>query len=140
MTIDQKVRALLRKTVAAGCTPAEQESATALARTIVKKHGLTAADFTWPAPPPKPKKAAKAPSRAPKATKPGKGAAKPATKPVRRADQVLAMLRRKDGVSIAELMEAFGVLPHSARAMISVYSRAAGVRAELREGRYRATA
>ena len=46
------------------------------------------------------------------------------------------MLKRKGGVSITELMEAFGVLPHSARAMISVYSRGGKLKAQLRDGRY----
>ncbi len=123
MTIDQKVRALLRKTVAAGCTPGEQVAATELARKLVAKHRLKDSDFTWPAHPPK--KAAKGTARAPAVSKPGKDAtraAKATAKP-RRADQVLAMLKRKEGVSIADLTEAFNVLPHSARAMISVFSR-----------------
>src|SRR5690606_16782061 len=46
-----KVRALLTKTTANGCTPGQAASALSLASTIVFKHGLNPADFIWPEPP-----------------------------------------------------------------------------------------
>lgn len=45
-----KVQALLRKTVANGCTPHEQASSMMLARSLVNKYKL-ATSFTWPKPP-----------------------------------------------------------------------------------------
>lgn len=140
MTIDQKIRALLAKTVNNGCTPAEQEAATAKARGLVKQYGLSQAHFTWPAPPAKP--VAKAP-RARKGTKPSKGASrtKPATKPAKRrtrGDEVVDLLRRKNGASIAEMVTRFALQPHSLRAIISVESRKRGLKVERPEqGRYR---
>src|SRR5690606_6221249 len=47
----RKVRALLAKTTANGCEPAEAASALSLASTIITKHGLNPADFIWPEPP-----------------------------------------------------------------------------------------
>lgn len=149
MTIDAKIRALLAKTVKNGCTPAEQETATAKARGLVKQYGLKEADFTWPAPPPKAesKKAAKAPRRAPKAPTRGKGAiraAKPATKPAKRqtrGDEVVELLQRKNGATIEEMVTRFGVQPHTLRAVISVESRKRGLKVERPEqGRYRLVA
>jgi hypothetical protein len=138
MTIDAKIRALLAKTVKNGCTPAEQEAATAKARGLVKQYGLNGSDFTWPAPPKaEPKKAAKGAPRAPKAAKPGKAPrprAKPATEPTKRAtrgDEVVELLRRKNGATIAEMVTRFGLQPHSLRAIISVESRKRGLTVEL---------
>lgn len=139
MTIDAKIRALLAKTVKAGATAPEQIAATDLARKLVQKHGLKESDFTWPASPPKaaPKKAATEPRRAPKAAKPGKPPrqrAKPATEPKRqptRGDEVVELLRRKNGATIAEMVTRFGLQPHSLRAVISVESRKRGLKVEL---------
>lgn len=139
MTIDQKIRALLAKTVKNGCTPAEQETATAKARGLVKQYGLRASDFTWPAPAAKtePKKRAEDAPRAPQRVKPGKRAAKAKTAPkptkprVTRADEVVELLRRKNGATVAEMVTRFGLQPHSIRAIISVESRKRGLKVEL---------
>lgn len=131
MTIEQKVAALLRKTVTSGATPGEQDAAVAKARELVQKHGLKAADYKWP------NKAAKAAPRTPNAATPGKGAtkpAKPATKPAKRAtrgDEVVELLQRKGGATIAEMVQRFGIQPHSLRAIISVESRKRGLKVEL---------
>jgi hypothetical protein len=138
MTIDAKVRALLVKTVKNGCTPAEQETATAKAHVLVKQYGLKESDFTWPArPKAEPKKTAKAAQRSRPASKAGKGAtrvgrapAKPTARPTR-GDEVVELLRRKDGATIEEMVKRFGLLPHSIRAIISVESRKRGLKVEL---------
>ena len=139
MKMAAKVRALLAKTVKNGCTPAEQYAATAKAREIVAKHRLKEAAFTWPAPPPKaqPRKAAKGAQRPPKAGKPGKAPrsrAKPAPRPAKRqtrGDEVVELLRRKNGATIAEMVTRLGLQPHSLRAIISVEGRKRGLTVEL---------
>lgn len=141
MTIEQKVAALLRKTVKNGCTPGEQAAATAKAREMVAKHGLKESNFDWPASPPKaePKKAAKVAPRAPRATKPAKGAtraAKPAKRQTR-GDEVVELLRRRNGATIAEMGTRFCIQPHTIRAVISVECRKRGLTVERPEqGRY----
>jgi hypothetical protein len=132
MTIDAKIRALLAKTVKAGATAHEQIAATELARKLVAKHGLKEGDFTWPAPPAQPqvRKAAKAPPHARKATKPGKGSTRTAKRPTR-ADEVVELLRRKNGATIEEMVKRFGIQPHSIRAIISVESRKRGLKVEM---------
>ncbi len=40
------------------------------------------------------------------------------------------MLRRPEGVTIQQLQEAFGILPHSARAMISTAGKKLGQKIE----------
>lgn len=57
-----------------------------------------------------------------------------------KADQLVAMLQRPQGASIAELVEAFGIQPHSATARISVETRRRGLKAKLADGRYTVTA
>lgn len=139
MTIDAKIRALLAKTVKAGATSPEQIAATELARKLVQKHGLKESAFTWPAPPPKaePKKPAKEAPRAPKAAKPGKAPRRPAkaaTKPAKRptrGDEVVELLRRKNGATIEEMVSRFDIQPHSLRAIISVESRKRGLEVDL---------
>ncbi len=135
MTIDAKIRALLAKTVKAGATAHEQIAATELARKLIAKHGLKEREFTWPTPPAQPqvRKAAKVAPRARKAAKPGRGAtraAKPAKRPTR-ADEVVELLRRKNGATIEEMVTRFGVQPHSIRAIISVESRKRGLKVEM---------
>ncbi len=89
----------------------------------------------------KPRAAAKAIARARKPSKPGKGAtratkaAPKAPKRANREEQVLTLLRRPQGVAIAELVAVFGVQAHSARAMVSVFGRKAGG-VERRDGRH----
>lgn len=146
MTMDAKIRALLAKSVKNGCTPAEQEAATTKAREMVAKHGLKTTNFTWPAASwnAEPKKAAKAAPRAPKAAKPSKAPrprTKAATEPKRRptrGDEVVELLRRKSGATIAEMVTRFGLQPHSLRAIISVERRKRSLNVERPEqGRYR---
>jgi len=67
--------------------------------------------------------------------KPAPRAAKPPK--VRWGDRLWPMLTRPEGVSIAEIMEAFKILPHTSRAYISVETRKRGKKAVLRDGRYR---
>lgn len=43
----------------------------------------------------------------------------PTAKRVTKTDQLLAMLRRPDGASIEEMVEALGWLPHTARAALT---------------------
>ena len=44
--------------------------------------------------------------------------------------QLEAMLRRPEGVTIAQVQEAFGILPHSARAQISTLAKKLGTKIE----------
>lgn len=64
---------------------------------------------------PKPKRISK--PKADKITKPKK---------TPRESQLAAMLGRPEGVTIQQVQEAFGILPHSARALISVVGRKLG--------------
>ena len=80
-----------------------------------------------------PKPAARA-HKAPKKPAPGARAAKPRQT---RGEQVLALLRRRGGATIAELMQVTGLLGHTIRAVISVESRKQGAKVERPEnGRY----
>ena len=55
--------------------------------------------------------------------------AKPASQPKpKRADQLAEMLRRPEGVTIAQAQEAFGILPHSARAQIGMLGKKLGTK------------
>lgn len=72
---------------------------------------------------------------APKTAKPA--AKKPKAKRRPQGDRVIEMLRRPTGVTIAQLMAEFGILKHSARALISVNGRKVGG-AKLVDGVYRA--
>jgi hypothetical protein len=75
-------------------------------------------------------------SSAPKSTR-KPAARKPKVKRVKKPDQprtlkkdrLVEMLRRPEGATIEEITEAFGILPHSARAMISVTAKRLGVEA-----------
>lgn len=55
---------------------------------------------------------------------------------VTRADRLMELLQCDIGVSIAEVMGEFNVLPHTARAYLSTVPRARETKAVLREGRY----
>ncbi len=69
-----------------------------------------------------------------KATKTAKAKAtkaKPAGQPKpKRTDQLVEMLRRPEGVTIAQVQEAFGILPHSARAQISMLGKKLGTKVD----------
>ncbi len=147
-----KVRALLAKSAANGCTPGETASALSLASAIVTKHGLNPADFTWPEPPAgwrwegvrghggtvvdapaeKLKRTGAAKAEAPTAPK-AKGPTKKA--------QIIAMLRQPGGTTIDAIVARFGVQRHSARAAVSVFGREiGGVSYDKATKAYRATA
>lgn len=134
----RKARALVAKTVTAGCTPHEHVAATNLAVSIIAKHGLDAARIDWPAPPagfawsgePGRSEVVEKPAeRKAKPARKGKAStAKPSTdtpKPKRRTvgERLVEMLRRPGGATIEEIMDAFGILTHSARAIISIEAR-----------------
>jgi hypothetical protein len=51
--------------------------------------------------------------------KPEAGAATPAPAKVNKTEQVLSLLRREDGATLAEITEATGWLSHSARAVLT---------------------
>jgi len=70
-------------------------------------------------------------AKATKTTKAKAPKAKPAGQPQpKRADQLTAMLRRPEGVTIAQVQEAFGILPHSARAQISMLGKKLGTKVD----------
>lgn len=130
----RKVRALAAKTVAAGCTPHEHIAAANLAVGIIAKHGLDASRIDWPAPPagfawsgePGRSEVVERPVEPKgKSTRKGKASGTDATKPKRQTvgERLLAMLQRRNGATLDEITEAFGVQPHSARAIISVEIR-----------------
>jgi len=74
----------------------------------------------------KPKEKSKATGKTATTTK---ARAKPAGQPKpKRADQLTAMLRRPEGATIAQVQEAFGILPHSARAQISMLGKKLGTK------------
>lgn len=123
MTKTERIRALLNKTVANGCTPGEQAAAVAKARELITKNGLKASSFTFP-PEPKAK-------TAPKAKRARKSAAKQGVKGPTRNDRVIEMLRRSEGVTLAQMIKEFGILSHTARAYLSVAPRKIGKRAVL---------
>ena len=77
------------------------------------------------APKPTRKPAAKKAKTKPKA----KRIKKPDQPRTLKKDRLVEMLRRPEGATIEEITEAFGILPHSARAMISVTAKRLGVEA-----------
>jgi hypothetical protein len=94
-------------------------------------------------------KGAKVVPRAAKPTGSGKGRTKgktAATKPRKpakaprqtRGDEVIELLRRKNGATIEEMVTRFGIQAHTLRAVISVETRKRGLAVERPEqGRYR---
>jgi len=65
-----------------------------------------------------------------KTTKTAKAKAKPTGKKPTRHEQLEALLRRPEGVTIAQVQDAFGILPHSARAQISMLGKKLGAKIE----------
>jgi hypothetical protein len=65
-------------------------------------------------------------------TKTAKAKAKPAGQPKKptRHEQLEALLRRPEGATIAQVQEVFGILPHSARAQISMLGKKLGTKIE----------
>lgn len=135
-TPTDKVTALLKKTVANGCTLPEMIAAQDVARTLCKKHGLDATRFVWPevpaeAPQPsaptkpapkrksQPKAADEAPARKRKATTmtwPPKEGAK--------GHRVFEAIRSKGGATAVDLLELSGWLPHTLRGWVSRANKA----------------
>jgi hypothetical protein len=135
----RKVRSLLAKTVSAGCTAPEHVAATNLASTIVKKHSLDAKRLDWPKPP-RGYEWAGEPGLSIVVEKPeAKPAQKAKAKRVTQGDRIIEMLRRKEGVTIAQLIAEFGILAHTARALVSVNGRKiGGAKLDRATGIYRA--
>jgi hypothetical protein len=126
----RKVKALAMKTVANGCTADEAVAAANTASRIIRDHGLDASLISWPAAPEgfawkgdpgKGGQMEKLPEAAkPKATKAKDEKPKPPRKrkpaepkPPRqtKAARVVEMLKRKQGVTIEQLMAEFGSSP-----------------------------
>lgn len=136
----RKVRSLVAKVVANGCTAHEHVAVTNLAVSIIAKHGLDAARIDWPAPPAgfawtgepgraeiieKPverKTGAKHDAKPATAKSEPEGKAKKPRRPIV-GERLLAMLQRPNGATLEEITGAFGILPHSARAIISIEIR-----------------
>jgi hypothetical protein len=129
----RKVRALLAKTTANGCEPAEAASALTMASIIVAKHGLNPTDFIWPEPPTGYRwegqrghggTIVEAPAPKPRRTK--AKSAEPKQPRRTKKEIIVAMLRQPGGTTIHAITALFGTKPHSARAAISVYGREIG--------------
>lgn len=155
-----KVRALLAKITANGCTPGEAASALSLASTIITKHGLNPADFIWPEPPAGWRwegvrghggAVVQAPAEKPKRSR--TTTAKDEAKPLRErkpeipaepkaprktnGERLAEMAARPEGFTIEEVIETFGILPHTVRALISIELRKKrGINIVGRKGRY----
>lgn len=126
----RKVRSLLSKTVANGCTPGEALSAYEAAERIAKEYGLDRRRIDWPQ---RPSPAAVAMEEAAAAM----AEKAPKAKRVKRGDRIIEMMRRPEGVSLAELVAEFETKPHTCRAQISVETRKRGLKAVCLKGRYR---
>lgn len=140
----RKVRALLAKTMAAGCTEGEAVSALETALKLIGKHGLDMDKLTItvpegyriedqtvvkvePAPAGKPQR-----KRAPKPK-----TTEPKEPRVTRGERLAEMAARPEGFTIEEVMAEFGILEHSARAQISIELRKKrGLNIVGKKGRY----
>lgn len=139
----RRIQALLKKTTFNGCTPGEAASALGLASTLVAKHKLSPAEFEWPAAPEgyawngTPGAGGEVVAHEPVAEEPvaeerakpkrvRKPKSEPKPKRPTRKDRVIELLRSKDGTTIQALMTEFGILAHSARALVSIFGREAG--------------
>lgn len=63
-------------------------------------------------------------------SRPTKAAVEPKNR-VKRGDEVIELLQRKNGATIDEMATRFGIQAHSLRAIISVESRKRGLKVEL---------
>lgn len=129
-----KIRALLAKTTANGCTPGEAASALSLASTMITKHGLNPADFIWPDPPAGWRwggvrghggTVVEAPAEKPKRKQKAKAEPSPEREPARitNGERLASLAARPDGFTIDDITAMLGILPHTARALISVELR-----------------
>ena len=145
----RKVRSLIAKTVPNGCTAPEHVSATNLAATLVKKHDLDAARIDWPAPPAgfvwsggpgrtvivetpakvepkgKARKPAEPKAKPARSRKPAvpKGESKAKQPPFTNGERLATLAARPGGFTIEDITTMLGILPHTARALISVELR-----------------
>lgn len=130
----RKVRALVMKTVANGCTVGEAINAANLASRIITDRKLDPARINWPAPPTgygwdgEPGRGGKMVEQPaePKAMKPKRKPAEPKAKGPTRKAQIIEMLRSPGGTTIDAMTARFNILPHTARACISVFGREIG--------------
>ena len=132
----RKVRALLAKTMQAGCTEGEAVSALETALKLIGQYGLDEAKLTITVPEGyvrgegntlvkvAPQAEAKPACRL-RQSKP-KGDAPKQPKGPTKKQQVIDWLSRPEGLTIAQLMEAHHTLKHSARATISIIGREIG--------------
>jgi len=137
----RKVRALVMKTVATGCTVGEAVNAANLASKIIADHGLDPARIDWPTSPTgygwdgEPGRGGKMIERPASKPKPAKTEAKPRRERKPKApaepkaprktngERLAEMAARPEGFTIEEVIETFGILPHTARALISIELR-----------------
>jgi hypothetical protein len=135
-TPTEKVAALLKKTVANGCTRPEMISAQDVARTLCKKHGLDATRFVWPEvpaearqptapakPAPKRKRGPKAADKAPARKR------KPTTmtwppQADTKGHRVFEAIKSNGGATAEDLLELTGWLPHTLRGWVSYANKA----------------
>lgn len=138
----RRINALLKKTTFNGCEPAEAASALGLASSIVTKHGLNPADFEWPEPPAGWRwegTRGHGGAVVEVADEPAKPHAAKAKKPKRKTvgERLAEMAARPEGFTLEEMMETFGILEHSARALVSTELRKRrGINIVSRKGRY----
>ncbi|NMG39745.1 DUF3489 domain-containing protein [Chelativorans sp. ZYF759] len=152
----RKARALVAKIEANGCTAGEAASALQTASDIVAKHGLEPSRIDWPVAPAGytvegtlgvDAKVIKVEAEEPATTNAPKTPRRPSSRklpPRTRAageptqgERVAEMVDRPDGTSLVEIIEALEILPHSARALITVHLRKKrGWKVVCRDGRY----
>lgn len=152
----RKVRALLAKTVAAGCTEGEAVSALELALKLTKQFGLDMAKLTITVPDgyaikkgslvkiigtaktgPVEQEASK-PSQ-PKKSDPKTGDASGEYRAGTAAAKVVDAMRSPAGMDPKAMQAELGVLPHTLRGMISHAKKRLGLTVALKDGVYRAT-
>lgn len=161
----KKVRGLVSKTVEAGCTVGESVAAFNLASKIISEHKLDATRISWPKAPegyiwegdpgdhkkpgkvmeykaekPKASKASKASKAAAPVKTKGPGKVAVAEKPRREGSKAAKLMEMlKAGTTIDAVTKAFNILPHTARAMVSVEIRRAGATYTRKDGVYKLT-
>jgi len=127
----RKVRALVAKTVANGCTVGEAVNAANLASTIITKQKLDPTRIVWPTPPTGYGWAGE-PGQGGKVVewlvekqakiKPNKSV-EPKQPRITNGERLAALAARPAGFTIEDITTMLGILPHTARALISVELR-----------------
>lgn len=152
----RRVRALVMKTTFNGCTVGEAISAANLASKIITDQKLDPARIDWPSTPAgygwegEPGRGGKMVEQ-PKAEKPKRNAksasetmstrkrkpAEPKAPRKTNGERLAEMAARPEGFTIEEVIETFGILPHTARALISIELRKKrGINIVGKKGRY----